>query len=535
MEALLILLVIPAIAFMMLRADQLRINGLDPETRDLYRKLLALIAVAFWGVGGIFLVWGGNDFQSATESFGRFFVTLARVGLGFGLIYVGWKAWQVSRHVEQEDLPLQEIVCRDLQATSARTAAILFIFLPLALPSLVLMSTVGFVPVLIYAFSASPRRQIQNQLLWTLALATKNRMDLGSEVNYLAESLRKERNTGKALALNIIKVLVCLVIPLFLVFFVPLYFRVRARRKMYDQMMHLASSLYDGVPLSEALTLQPKLLPPEVIGAIEAAEESGHVADVLSRIAMEYSRQLESRATVGRNSETSAAYAAMIVVVTVNVVAFIMYFIIPKFKHIFQDFGVELPRLTETWIAIADVFAEYWYLMGPMMFVPLVPFLVGSMLMLDDSVWLPSFILRMFPRIEAPMLLKRLGYVAANAEQLQPSLLSLANSTPDFARSRRYERVEDRISRGDSLGTSLLDEGFINQREAKSIDFASQIGHLGWALISIANSIQNRRINRSRWAMEFLRPAVFLILAGVVASFCIALFLPLIKLLNELS
>ncbi|MBT5019295.1 MAG: hypothetical protein HON04_11175 [Planctomicrobium sp.] len=47
--------------------------------------------------------------------------------------------------------------------------------------------------------------------------------------------------------------------------------------------------------------------------------------------------------------------------------------------------------------------------------------------------------------------------------------------------------------------------------------------------------MQQRRMDRSRWTMEFIRPAVFILLACVVASFCIALFLPLVKLLNELS
>ncbi|MDA7504241.1 type II secretion system F family protein, partial [bacterium] len=468
MEPLLILLVIPAIAFMMLRADSIRVNGLDPETRDYYRKLLPLIAIIVSLLGVLFLFLGLRNIQDFEISYENFALMMARLSLGAGLLYLAWKALQLSKHTEEEDLPLQVIVRRDIEATSARTVAILFILLPLVLPSLVLLSTIGFIPILVYGFSAFPKRYVQNQLLWTLSLAAKNDMDMASEVYSLANSMNAERQSGRTLAMKIAG-------SLSIVFLVPMFYRARARKRMIEQLFQLSSALYDGVPLATALSLQPNLLPPEIIGAVEAATATGDVGTVLSKIALEHSRQLENRTTIGRTSENSAAYTAMIVLMTCNVVAFIMYWIIPKFKAIFQDFGVELPQITQTWISISDFMMSYWYLAGPIMFLPMVPFLLGAMMMLDDSTWLPSYLLRMFPRIEAPMLLRRLGYVAGSNMHLQPSLLSLASATPDFARSRRFERLENRLQLGDSLGNSLQDEGFVNAREAHSIDYSSKM------------------------------------------------------------
>lgn len=535
MEPLLILLVIPAIAFMMLRADSNRMNGLDPETRDYYRKLLPIIALIVSMLGVLFLYLGTRDLFNLNLKFNSVIVTLARLTIGVGLLYLARKAWQLSKHTEDDDLPLQTIVRRDLETTAARTAAILFILLPLALPSLLMLATVGFVPVLIFGFSAFPRRHIQNQLLWTLSLATKNEMELSSEVYGLANSLRGQSTSGRTIALSIIGVILCVLLPVLLIFFIPFFFRLRARKTIIDQLFRLSSALEDALPLADALALQPKLVPPEVIGAVEAATETGDAAAVLTKIAIDHSRQLENQATISRSNEHSAAYCAMVVTMTFSVVGFIMYWIIPKFKAIFQDFGIELPRITEAWIEVSDFMMNYWYIVGPFLMLPMVPLLIGSLLVLDESTWVPSFILRMFPRIEAPALLRRLGYVAGNNMHLQPSLLSLANATPDFARSRRYERLENRLELGDSLGTCLLEEGFVNAREAHSIDYSSQLGHLGWALISIANSIQTRRTNRSRWVMEFVRPLVIFFLAFLVASFCLAMFVPLVKLLNELS
>lgn len=535
MEPLLILLVIPAIAFMMLRADSLRTAGLDPETREFYRKVLPLVAVSFWILGGVFVFLGVQSFQLAAARFDLALLTLTRIGLGGGLVSLGWKAWQVSRHVEQDNLSLQQLVQRDFETSAARTAAILFILLPLALPSLILMSTVGLIPVIVYGFSAFPRKYTQNQLLWTLALATKNNMELASEVHSFANSITQERQSVRALMFKIAGIVFSLLIPPLLLFFVPMFFRMRSRRKMNEQLFQLSSALYDGVPLAEALYHQPNLLPSEVVGAIEAAEAQGDVGTVLTNIAIEHSRQLEQRGMAGRIAENGAAYAAILIVVLFNIAGFIMYWIVPKFKAIFNDFGVELPALTQTWITVCDWFVNYWYLAGPFMSLPLLPFAFGGIVMLDDSRWIPSFLLRIFPRIEAPTLLRRLGYVASCHQQLQPSLDSLARATPDFGRSRRYERLESRIDQGDSLGQALSAEGFITPRESYAIDHSTELGHLGWALRTLANSIQQRRTDRSRWIMEFMRPLVVIGLALLVASFCIAMFLPLVKLLNDLS
>lgn len=537
MEPLLILIVIPAFAGLMLRADTLRTNGLDPESREFWRKLMPLLSFAVWGLAVIFLYKG---FSEANTEEGRQGINLILTGgrfcLGFGLIYLGWKNLLVSRHDENENLTLREIVRRDLESTSARSVALLFVLLPIALPSLIVMSTIGFIPLLIYTVSAYPQQSIQNQLLWTLALGTRNQLNLGNEVYSLANSLVRESQSRRAVILKILGGVLCLLLPILLVFFVPLYFRNRSRKRVIRQLKHLASALYDGVPLEEAVSLQSGLLPAEIVGAIQATTEEGRLGEVLSQIALEHSRRIElqseSKSSLNQNS---AIYAVVLIGMLINVTAFIMYWIVPKYKAIFQDFGVELPRLTEIWIEVSDVVVGYWYLIGPFLFLPLMPLFLGSILMLDQTSWIPWHIKRLIPRVDAPMLLRRLGYLAANNLPLQPSLLGLAESTPDFGCAQRYERLERRLDQGDELGDALFEEGFINRREAYSISSAAEIGHLGWALGSIASAIDQRRFNRSRWVTEFTRPLVVIMIAFFVASFCAAMFIPLVKLVNDLS
>ena len=60
-------------------------------------------------------------------------------------------------------------------------------------------------------------------------------------------------------------------------------------------------------------------------------------------------------------------YPAVVITVAVAILTFIMVSIIPKFKKIFDEFGMKLPWATQVLIDTSEWFVDYWYV------VPLVP------------------------------------------------------------------------------------------------------------------------------------------------------------------
>ncbi|WP_417850033.1 type II secretion system F family protein [Thalassoglobus sp.] len=551
MEPLLILLVIPFIAFMMLRADSLRRNGLDPQTREAARKSLPLLSVVIWLIAALFLYFGFQEIRTPEVTYRFVFVTTARLGLGVGLLFLGWKSWRISKHIEQADLPLQEVVRRDLEETTARITAILFILLPFALPVMVLLAFVGFIPLIFVGAANFSKSYILNQLLWAFAIATKNQSDLAIEVQALEQVIRREQNSVVRYVFLGLTALVLVVLAgllfsfsqflgiyfMVILIFIAFAYVVRRVRLFFlvERLGILAASLNHGQSLSKAMSHHPQLFSYDLIGAVDSAAEQGDLSSVLSEIATADSRNFERKNVAGSLTDTGLLYVVIVFAMFLQMIGFMMYWVIPKFNAIFEDFGVELSAVTQLLVDFSDIVASYWYLLGPLICLPFFPFVAVALMSQENSNWVPNFILRMFPRIETPQLLRRLGYVADQRVPLQPSLQSLAHATPDLSRSRRFERLENRIELGDSLGQALNDEGFVNTREAYSIDNAATSGHLGWALTSIADSIQQRRRSRSSWALEFIRPLMIIFLAVLVGFFCIAMFMPLVKLLNELS
>src|SRR5690606_16478289 len=89
----------------------------------------------------------------------------------------------------------------------------------------------------------------------------------------------------------------------------------------------------------------------------------GALEIILQRLA-EFKERAQS---LKRKVQGAMIYPVAVITVATCIVGFIMYYIIPKFKEIFLDFGVELPAITEVLINLSDWVVNYWYL------IPVIP------------------------------------------------------------------------------------------------------------------------------------------------------------------
>ncbi|MFN8706722.1 MAG: type II secretion system F family protein, partial [Planctomyces sp.] len=114
-----------------------------------------------------------------------------------------------------------------------------------------------------------------------------------------------------------------------------------------------------GNTLSEAMAKQPKAFDNLYVNMVRAGEAGGALEVILKRLA-EFKEKAQS---LKRKITGAMIYPAAVITVAVGIVSFIMIFLIPKFKKIFEDFGVELPTMTVMLISMSDWMMKYWYFM----------------------------------------------------------------------------------------------------------------------------------------------------------------------------
>ena len=125
-----------------------------------------------------------------------------------------------------------------------------------------------------------------------------------------------------------------------------------------NSLIGVIEDIESGSTLSEAMAKQPKAFDNLYVNMVKAGEAGGALEIILQRLA-EFKERSQS---LKRKVQGAMIYPVAVITVATGIVGFIMYWIIPKFKKIFQDFGIELPAITIALITISDWVVNYFYL-----------------------------------------------------------------------------------------------------------------------------------------------------------------------------
>ena len=128
-------------------------------------------------------------------------------------------------------------------------------------------------------------------------------------------------------------------------------------------LIDVCDEIEGGASLSEAMSKVPKVFDRLYVNMIKAGEAGGSLEVILRRLA-----EFRERTQSLKNKIVGAMlYPIMVVLFTIGILTFIMLFIIPQFKDMFEEFGIELPLATQLLIEISNKVTQMWFL------APLIP------------------------------------------------------------------------------------------------------------------------------------------------------------------
>jgi type II secretory pathway component PulF len=303
--------------------------------------------------------------------------------------------------------------------------------------------------------------------------------------------------------------------------------------------MAMSQDLDSGLALDVAFANQASSLPSYLSGLVRAGRKSGSLA----RSFGQYTEFIRLRDKMRRNLQSSLLYPLAVAVICLALLGGLLGFIVPMFRSIFQSFGTELPGLTQVLInvsAVVESILQWW----PISLAVVVVFVVNLPRILR-AVQLSEFcssVLYSIP-IFGTMLSNR-----AHAEFSQLLAMMVENDVPlPTALRLAGEGIEDgylraaanRMSQCVQQGLSLVEAARYQHRLSPSFVQAlvcgRQDGMLPSSLRSVSEHFAAQTLVDSRMVGLGLEPLIILGMGGSVGLLVIALFMPLVKLLNDLS
>ncbi len=286
-----------------------------------------------------------------------------------------------------------------------------------------------------------------------------------------------------------------------------------------------------GKRLADGMAAQPAVFDRTYVNLVRAGEEGGVLDEILNRLAeyIEKSNKLRGKIV------SALWYPAVIIVVSIGVIAGILVFVIPSFMEIFASADKELPALTQMVITASDTLQEKWYvLVGLLVAVP-----VGLKLYYksEEGRKVCDQIL-----IELPVMgnLVQKGSVARMSRTLAALLragvtimdaLEISGKTSgNYVIEKALVDAKEAVGKGKSLAEPLRKVRHLPDMVVQMIAVGEQTGNLDAMLEKIADFYEDEVEAAADAMTSLIEPLLMVFLGGVIAVLVVAMYLPIFDL-----
>lgn len=322
--------------------------------------------------------------------------------------------------------------------------------------------------------------------------------------------------------------------------------------EMAVRAMSLADRLDAGMTLPDALRGSRNVLPPDAAMLVKLSmpsmrpdqEEPQIGRDTTSLVSTDrhYAESLQQAARYEQSEDDAwrpifdrLLYLTIVALFCIVVLMFVMLRIMPTFREIFIDFGVELPGVTQILVSIAHWFANYGILLTPFALAIIIIFFIALGFYSQGKVWIPRPIARVFGKTRTPLALRGLAVCLQQGMTIPAALLHLANAFPDPRLAISLQVAADTASQGGDWCETLCYERAISPTQEAVLQSAMQTNNLIWALLEMANVTESRTLYRAKIALNVFTTLCLLAIALVVGMIAVGCVIPLVSLIQNLT
>lgn len=300
----------------------------------------------------------------------------------------------------------------------------------------------------------------------------------------------------------------------------------------------LADAVQGGSTFSESMAQHPRIFNKLYINMVKAGELGGVLELVLNRLA-----EFQEKAQKIKNKVMSAmAYPVIVLLIAVGIMAFLLTFIVPKFEQIFKDMlgNKPLPPLTQFVINASNMLKTN--IIGVVAVIAVIV-IVYKMIARSTkgAILIDRIKLRapLFGDLTRKSSISRFSRTLGTLVTSGVPILQALNITRDTAGNHivadAVTKVHDAVKEGESIVAPLEASGVFPPMVISMVDVGEETGQLPEMLLKIAEVYDDEVDNAVEGLTSMLEPIMIVLLALIVGTIVIALFLPLIQIIQGLS
>jgi type IV pilus assembly protein PilC len=291
-----------------------------------------------------------------------------------------------------------------------------------------------------------------------------------------------------------------------------------------------------GSSLADSMRKHPKIFNDLFTNMVAAGEAGGILDTILQRLA----QYIEKSVKLNSQVKSAMIYPTAVISIAVIVVAVILWKVIPVFASLFKGLGAELPMPTRIVIAMSNAIADYWWLMGGIIFA--VVFSIRRYRAtpkgrrVTDAIMLKAPIVGMLLRkIAVARFCRTLSTLTSSGVPILDGLMITAKTSGNAIVEDAIMATRKSVEEGKTISEPLGDTDVFPSMVVQMIAVGEQTGALDTMLSKIADFYEDEVDTAVAGLMKLLEPVLIAFLGVAIGGIVIAMYMPMFTLIGQIG
>ncbi|MBR3708186.1 MAG: type II secretion system F family protein [Lentisphaeria bacterium] len=301
----------------------------------------------------------------------------------------------------------------------------------------------------------------------------------------------------------------------------------------------IAASVEGGAGFSEALAQFPTSFDNLYVNMVRAGEASGKLDLILNRLAS----FREKAAKIAGKVKSAMTYPIIVLVIAISMTAGLMVGVVPKFEKMFKGMlgeNAQLPELTMLVVNISRTLQEHIVIVLVIVAVLIIGInlagkTAGGRLFLDTIKFKMPLVGSLVSKNSISKFARTLGTLTSSAVPALDALKIVRDTADNALIAKAVQQIHDAVKEGETMSSVLSTTNIFPVMVVSMIEVGEETAKTPEMLEKIADTYDDEVDNAVAALTSMIEPLLMMFLAVVVGGIVIAMFLPLIKIIETLS
>ncbi len=309
-------------------------------------------------------------------------------------------------------------------------------------------------------------------------------------------------------------------------------------KKFGANLFDVSKRLASGEELSSSLKNYSRIFSPIMVGLIEAGEAGGILSQVLERLAL----LIEAQSKIRSQIKGALIYPVLILVLAISVSLGLLIGIVPKFESMFSSMGAELPGLTAFMLTLSRIVTTWSFAIGA----PIILFIGFYAFNISYSTpsgrkFFDNLVLKT-PLFGDLILKSEVAQMSDTLSTLITSGIPMVEALENCIKASNNEIIKialrksiSLVTQGEELSTTFDTSKVVPRLLVSMVRIGEETGELSFMLENISNFYKREVSEAVNLLTKAMEPAIIFVVAGIVGTIVISLYLPMFGLINKMG